>query len=229
MEMKLALDEAKKNAAAAAVELIQADMLVGLGTGSTTVHFIDLLAERCRQGLKITAVASSQRSLDQAKQNGIHIIDIDTLTELDIVVDGADEIDEHKRMIKGGGGALLREKIIASMCKEMVVIVDESKVVKQLGKFPLAIEITPFAWRATIAKLNAKGFEGKLRVGKDQPYITDGGHYIYDICFAKPLSNPEEVNDAIRSIPGVLETGFFFNLAKKVIIGYADGKVKSWN
>jgi ribose 5-phosphate isomerase A len=226
--METSNDIAKKVAGHTAADLIKSGMLVGLGTGSTAAYFIDHLAERCREGLKIRAVATSNRSFERAKEQGIPMIDIDQLESLDVTVDGADEIDLEKRMIKGGGGALLREKIVASMSREMIVVVDSSKVVTQLGKFPLPIEISQYAWKATIAKLKRNGFFGQLRNKEGKTYITDGGNYIYDITFPAPLESPEEVNASIRSIPGVLDTGFFFSLAKKVLIGYPDGTIETW-
>lgn len=220
-------DEGKVAAGKVAADLIQDGMLVGLGTGSTAAHFIDALIARCRAGLNVTAVATSTKSLAQAKAGGIPLVDPDTLTTIDMTVDGADEIDAKKRMIKGGGGALLREKIIATMSREMVVVVDEGKLVDKLGAFPLPIEITPFAFRATISHINRLGYQGKLRSLRDDlPYITDNGNYIYDIHLGLSRDNPEEDEAKIRRIPGVVETGFFFHLAGRVIIGRSDGTVE---
>jgi ribose 5-phosphate isomerase A len=222
------LTEISKMAAAkAAVEYIQPGMRVGLGTGSTTTYFIDFLGKKCQEGLSIEAVCSSIRSQEQAQKLGIPLQDIEKITSLDLTVDGADEVDTQKRLIKGGGGALLREKIVASMSHRMIVIIDENKLVDSLGLFPLPVEIVPFAHQATIAKLNDLGYVGQLRKAKDHtPYHTDNGNYIFDIHLEYPCLNPEKENKIIRSVVGVIETGFFLNLASQIIVGHADGQVE---
>ena len=174
----------KKAVGYKAADFIESGMIVGLGTGSTAKYFIEKLIERKNsESLKIHVVASSLRSLEQAEKGGLPILDINTVTSVDITVDGADEIDAQKRMIKGGGGALLREKIVAAASARMVVIADESKWVKTLGRFPLPIEVMPFGWtatrRAVEAAAQAAGSPGptKLRQGKDgHALVTDGGH-----------------------------------------------------
>lgn len=216
-------DNGKKAAGVAAAELVQDGMLVGLGTGSTAAFFIRHLIERCRQGLKIEAVATSTASYELAKKGGIPLIDINQITSIDFAADGADEIDSQKRMIKGGGGALLREKVVASMSKEWVVIVDSKKWVTRLGKAPLPVEILPFAYRATEAKIEKLGLEGEFRRAQERFFVTENGNYIFDIHFKDFIKHPEELNQQLIQIPGVLETGFFFNLAHQVIIGYPDG------
>lgn len=221
------IDQSKKAAGYAAAELVKKGMKVGLGTGSTAEFFILRLGERCRDGLQITALASSKRSLELARQAGIPLADLEEVTTLDLVVDGADEIDPQRRMIKGGGGALLREKIIAHMGREMIVIIDSTKQVAKLGKFPLAVEIVPFAWHATVQHLNEMQFSGKLRMSKNgDRFITDNGNYIYDISLKEDLGDPLSIDRAIRSVPGAIETGFFFNAVKCVIIGHSDGRVE---
>lgn len=223
-------DSSKVAVGKAAADLVQDGMCIGLGTGSTAKYLIDSLIERCQQGLKITAVATSNRSREQAEKGRIPMIDINTITQLDMVLDGADEVDSKKRLIKGGGGALLREKIVANMSKEMVVIVDESKPVEKLGAFPLPVEIIPFASRATISQINEMEYHGELRQENDQsPYITDGGHYIYDIHCTGFWDDPEKTHLQLIQIPGVVETGFFLGLAGRVLIGYADGRVEQKN
>jgi len=216
----------KEAAGKKAAEFIENNMVVGLGTGSTTAYFISALGKRCRDGLSIKAVATSLSSAEQAKKEGIPLIDLNTLDSIDIDVDGADEIDTKKRMIKGGGGALFREKIIAAMSKEMIVIVDESKVVDHLGEFALPVEISPFGHLATLRHLNDNGLKGTLRQApNNQPFITDNNNYILDIPLTFPCENPEEIHHRICNIPGVIDTGFFFNLAGRVIIGRNDGTV----
>lgn len=215
---------AKRAAGEAAANLVKDGMLVGLGTGSTTAFFIDRLAERCRQGLKITAFATSKKSQQQAKEKGIPLLESNKLERVDLTVDGADEIDPQKRMIKGGGGALLYEKIMASSSNEVVIIIDKGKLVKKLGKMPLPVEIVPFGYRSTLLRMKKLGFDVKMRMSdSNELYLTDGGHYIGDIHFLKPLDNPEQVNQQLLNLPGIIETGFFFHLAGRVIIGYEDG------
>lgn len=219
-------NNAKKAVGKAAASLIADGMIVGLGTGSTAYFFIESLIERCQQGLTITAIATSKRSEDQGRAGGILFSDINQLTTVDIVVDGADEIDFQKRMIKGGGGALVREKIVASMAREMVVIIDESKLVSQLGAFPLPVEVIPFACEATLYKIRQLGYPGVWRSSNGKRYVTDNGNYIVDISFPAPCHEPEKDHAILRSIPGVVDTGFFFNLAGRVLIGKSDGTVE---
>lgn len=208
-------------------KLVQDGMLVGLGTGSTATCFIESLALRCKEGLKITAISSSVKSAELAKARGIPIVGMEKVSVIDLTIDGADEIDPQLRMIKGGGGALLREKIIASSSKEMVAIVDESKCVKNLGAFGLPIEIIPYCYNTTIRKLNDHGFVGALRKNKGNSfYLTDNQNYIFDIKFNPVCRDPIRANADIKSVVGVVETGFFFGIAKRVVIGYADGSTK---
>jgi ribose 5-phosphate isomerase A len=212
-----------------AAKLVKDGMLVGLGTGSTATFFIESLAKRCQEGLKIKAAATSLRSEELARQKGIEIIDTNSITYLDLTIDGADEIDPFLRLIKGGGGALLREKIIATTSKEMVVIADETKLVNDLGAFGLPVEIIPFCFSSTIQKLNNKGFFGNLRMTKThQPYITDNHNFIYDIQFNPVCKDPEYAYEAIRAIVGVVELGFFFNIAKMAIVSFKDGSIKTF-
>jgi ribose 5-phosphate isomerase A len=218
---------AKQAAAKAAAALIQDGMLLGLGTGSTAKFFIDDLIGRCRAGLKISAVATSERSAKQAKAGGIPLYDIERVTMLDMDIDGADEIDSKKRMVKGGGGALLREKILASISREMIVIVDESKIVNQLGAYPLPIEVVPFAHHAILHRVLALGYDAAFRhADNGSLYVSDNGNYIIDIRFPNKCANPEKDDAILRSIPGVVETGFFFNMAGRILIGRRDGSVE---
>jgi ribose 5-phosphate isomerase A len=218
---------AKKAAGQTAAELILEGMLVGLGTGSTAAFFIEALGKRCREGLKISAVATSQQSVRQAQHLGIPLIDPNTVTSLDITVDGADEIDHHKNMIKGGGGALLREKLLAQASKEMIVIIDETKLVDHLGDHPVPIEIAPFVYQSTLHRIEQRGYRGVLRLTRDKdPFITDNGNYIFDIQYTSPILHPEKEHERLKTIAGVIETGLFFHVAKRVVIGYEDGFVK---
>ena len=222
----MSLENAKKVAAEKAAELIQNDMIIGLGTGSTAQFFINKLSSRCQQGLKIHAVATSKQSEMQAKHLGIPLLDISHMTRLDVTVDGADEIDPQKRMIKGAGGALAREKILASMSKEMIVIIDETKKVEKLGKRPLPVEILPFGCMATQKALEKLGYHGKWRLKDGQGfYMTDNLNYVLDIHFDHVREHPEQDHISIKQVPGVVDTGFFFKLAGRVIVGLLNGKV----
>ncbi|MDR2539523.1 MAG: ribose 5-phosphate isomerase A [Chlamydiales bacterium] len=219
-------EEIKKKVGYKAAELIENNMLIGLGTGSTAFYFIERLIQRTHQGLKVEVVASSQQSFIQAKQGGLNLLDIDRLCSLDLTVDGADQIDLKKRMIKGAGGAHVREKMIASMSREMLVIVDESKKVKELGKIKVPVEILPFAIRATIHHIEQAGYKGFLRANVDQSlYVTDNQNYLFDIYFPTYITSPEQEHQKLIQIPGVIDTGFFFNLVKRVITGFFDGQI----
>lgn len=218
---------AKEAAGKKAVDFIEDGMLVGIGTGSTSSYFIRHLAKKCHSGLKIQAVPSSNRSMSLAKSLRIPLADINSIDHLDVTVDGADEIDTEKRMIKGGGGALFREKIIANMSQEMIVIVDSSKRVDYLGKFSLPVEIYPFGYLATIRKLSEAGYSGVIRPDKDKsPLKTDNGNFLFDVALTYPCLNPEPEHHKIKSIPGVIETGFFIHLAGRVIVGYPDQHIE---
>lgn len=223
---QLAQDEIKKIIGHKAASLVEEGMLIGLGTGSTAACFIESLIERCRGGLKVTAVSSSERSLEQARAGGIHTIDFDQNAFLDLTIDGADEIDPRNRMIKGGGGALVREKILATSSRQMIVMVDESKLVSLLGTCPLPVEIIRFGMRATLAKIEKVGYQGKMRLNRDGSlYITDNGNYIFDIHSPEGFPHPEHVHGHLIEIAGVVDTGFFFNLPLRVLIGRGDGSL----
>lgn len=218
--------EMRKRAGIAAVKWIKEGMIVGLGTGLTVSHFIDQLIWRVAEGLQIEVVASSTQSLKQAKKGGIPLADINGITSIDITVDGANEINSQKQMIKGGGGALLREKILANISSDLIIIIDESKIVQKLGKHPLPVEIVPFGTEAIINKIRRLGFHGQLRLyEKNGPLKTDNGNYIYDIYFDSLRDDPEGDHEKLIHIPGVIETGFFFNLVGHVLVGKSDGTV----
>jgi ribose 5-phosphate isomerase A len=225
--LKTPIEEAKKNAGTKAAQLITSGMLVGIGTGTTVLYFIEELGKRCREGsLTIRAVSSSEQTLHLAEEEEIPLLPINEISSVDITVDGADEIDPLKQMIKGGGGALLREKILAHMSHEMVVIIDETKLVTQLGKRNLPVEMIPFGSQATVHQLENMGYRGTWRRDQKHSYlITDNGNYIFDIHFEKLRENPQEDHRAIVHLPGVVNTGFFFNLAGRVIVGFLDGQV----
>lgn len=222
--------EGKKAAAKVAAQLVKSGMQLGLGTGSTSSYFITELGKRCRlEGLEIKAIATSLASQNQAKQEGISLINPDEITFLDLTIDGADEIDSQKRMIKGGGGALLREKIVATMSKEMIVIIDSSKEVDFLGKFPLALEIVPFGYLATFHHLKEKGYQPAVRKNQQgEKIISDNGNYLIDILLSYPCKDPEQEEISLKKIPGIVETGLFLHMAGRVIVGHPDGKTKTY-
>ena len=218
------MDLAKKAAGKKAAEWIESGMIVGLGTGSTSAYFLEALIEK---KLNIQVVSSSEATTKLAIKGGLKVIDINDAPHIDITVDGADEIDAKKRMIKGGGGALLREKILAASSKEMVVIVDESKFVDSVGHTKLPIEIIPYGSSTTKKRVESLGYKTTWRLGKTGAlYLTDNKNLILDLHFLSPPTSPEKENDRIHQIPGVIDTGFFFGLAGRVIIGYANGTVK---
>lgn len=223
----MTLLQAKQSAGAKAAELIQEGMIVGLGTGSTATCFIEALIEKKKKGLFFRAVASSKASADLARTGGIDILDLNSVSTIDLTVDGADEVDLQKRMIKGKGGAHVREKILAVSSKEMIVIIDETKYVSSLGKTPLPVEILPYGAPLTRARLEKCGFQGEWRKNPktNSLFITENGNLLLDISFTSPLSHPEEIELKIRRHPGVVDTGFFFGIAGRIIIGYQDGKV----
>lgn len=216
--------EAKIAAGARAVELIKDGMIVGLGSGSTAERFIESLIKSKR---KVTTVSSSRASADLAKKGGLEVLDINSVSHIDITVDGADEIDPKKRMIKGGGGAHVREKILASASNEMVVIVDQTKLVPTIGTKKLPIEILFYGSPATRSKIEQLGHPTKWRMKEDGTlFVSDNGNLILDLYFDSPPESPEELHIALIQIPGVVDTGFFFNLAGRVIIGFPNGKTE---
>lgn len=219
----------KREAAARAVAEITSGMKVGLGTGSTARHFVDLLGERVAKGLDIVGVPTSEATAEQARQCGIPLSDLDTLGRLDVTVDGADELDGDLNLIKGGGGALLREKIVAASSDAMIVIADGSKVVETLGRFPLPIEVNRFGLGATrhaiagvMVRHQAQG-ELKLRqTPAGDPFQTDGGHLILDAFFGR-ISQPEALSIELLNIPGVVQHGLFLNMCRKAYIATPNG------
>lgn len=218
------MDCAKKAAGRLAAEWIEPEMIVGLGTGSTATFFIQALIEK---DLKIQAVASSEASAILAKKGGIRVVDINDVPHIDITVDGADEIDLKKRMIKGGGGAHTREKILAASSKELVIIIDESKLVPSIGKAKLPIEITRYGSASTKKRLELLGYFTTWRVDAyGSPFVTDNQNLILDIHFSSPPLSPEGEEETIIRVPGVIETGFFFHLVGRVIVGSANGSTR---
>lgn len=222
----LTQDEIKDLLGKKAAELPQTGMVVGLGTGTTAQRFILHLAARCKAGLSITAVASSEHSAQLAKDHNIPLIPIDKVTAIDLTIDGADEIDGQRRMIKGGGGALLREKIVAYASRKVVILADATKVSEHLGHRRLPVEVVPFGSELTRRHIEALGLSSTWRTDKQgRLWKTDNGNYILDISFPGLLKNPEIEECRIVAIPGIVETGFFFDLADEALIGHPDGKI----
>lgn len=219
----------KREAAARALDFVRPGMRLGLGTGSTVRHFVDLLARRVRAGCDVVGVPTSEATRAQAEELGVPLTTLDETPQLDLTVDGADEIGPHLSLIKGGGGALLREKIVAAASGSMIVIADESKLVPTLGRFPLPVEVVPFGLAATRLKIEAAakaaGAPGSalLRRGKDgNPFVTDGGHWILDAALER-IADPISLADRLAAIPGVVEHGLFLGLAHMAILAGPGG------
>jgi ribose 5-phosphate isomerase A len=217
-------DEAKQRVAERAVEFVEDGMAVGLGTGTTATLFIRELGKRVQQGLKIRCVASSDASHQLGLSLGMAVTTLDELPELDLYIDGADEVGPELALIKGGGGALLREKIVASAAKQFIVVADSSKLVQRLGKFPLPVEVIKMALPLVEPKLAALGLNPKQRRAKngDEPYLTDEGNYILD-CACDVIEDPEVTAAEIRNIVGVVEHGLFLGMATLALVAGEDG------
>jgi ribose 5-phosphate isomerase A len=221
----LSLDDAKRLAAAKALELVTPGMRLGLGTGSTAAHFVKLLGARVAEGLDVICVPTSERTRMAAEQLAIPLTTLDAMPELDLTIDGADEFDGELRLIKGGGGALLREKIVATASRCMIAITDSSKFVTTLGKFPLPVAVNRFGLevtrRAIMAAAKACGCEGEVLLRQSPggvPFVSDDGHFIVD-CFFGAIPRPEDLADRLAAIPGAVEHGLFIGIAKGVISG----------
>ena len=218
----LSADESKRQAALRSMEYVKDGMRVGLGTGTTSKHVLELLGERVRAGLQIVGVPTSRAAAELARQQGIELGTFAEVGELDIAIDGADEVGPELALIKGGGGALLHEKIVATAAREFVVVVGEGKVVAMLGRFPLPVEVVPFAGPLVEAKLAQMGGSPVLRSNGDEPYLTDEGNWIFD-CHFGSIPNPRKTAAELRAIVGVVEHGLFLDTATRVIVADAQG------
>ena len=217
---------AKQLAAEKAVSFLDNGMTVGLGTGTTAYWAIEKIGEKVKkEGWNIKAIATSVVSEEQARGLGIPIFDFSTIKSIDITIDGADEVNPKLQLIKGGGGALLREKIVATNSKQMIVVADESKWVETLGKFPLPVEVVHFGWERTFDKLQMLGCEAKRRMKGTVPYITDNGNYIVDCAFGE-IKDPPLLQELINAITGVVDNGLFVHIASKLVLGLNNGETR---
>lgn len=219
----------KRAAAAAALKFVEPGMRLGLGTGSTAAWLVKLLGERARSGFDVFCVATSTRTRDLAEECGVRTGALDEAGWLDLTIDGADEFDDALNLIKGGGGALLQEKIVAAASDRMIVITDVSKHVDILGAFPLPVEVVPFGWEVTRSILqdmaeaeDVSGSQVSLRMNRDRPFVTDEGHYILDMHLRR-IGDPARLSLKLNRVPGVVENGLFISMADAIVIGRDDG------
>lgn len=227
------IDTAKFVAAKRAVEFVEDGMRVGLGTGSTAAWMVRCLGERIREeGLKVTGVPTSTRTAELARQVGVHVTSLDEARWLDLTIDGTDEYDADLCLIKGGGGALLQEKIVATASDQMVVIADPTKQVESLGAFPLPVEVIPFGWQTTkalveemLVSMDVLGQRSTLRMNGAAPYMTDEGNHIIDLHLQR-IGNPRQLSLVLNQVPGVVENGLFIDICDVVVIGHGDGRVE---
>ena len=212
----------KQVAGERAASYVQTDTIVGLGTGSTAYFALKKLGERVSEGLSITGVPTSQQSHDLAREFGIPLADFGNIERIDLTIDGADEVDGAFNLTKGGGGALLREKIVATASVREIIVADESKMCPSLGAFPLPVEVTPFGWQITLTHLAGLGCDPLLREVDNEPFVTDNGNYIVDCPFGS-IDEPKVLEGLVNGIPGVVDCGLFCGLAHHIIIGKPDG------
>lgn len=215
-------DNQKKRAAEEAVKFVEDGMTLGLGTGSTVFYFLHALAKRMKQGLSIRGVSTSEKTTRLASELGIPLMKLGDTEGLDLTIDGADEVDERLQGIKGGGGALLLEKIVASYSKYNIWIVDASKRVKQLGKFPLPVEVVPLALKPVEQLFLQKGWNPQLRLQGESPFLTDSHNVILDLHL-QSITDPAALAAELNAVPGVVEHGLFLGIAQKVIVGEENG------
>jgi len=215
-------EDLKRAAAEKALELVQDGMLLGLGSGSTVRYFTEGVGRLVAAGMKVRGVPTSRATAELAAEHGIPIV-TELVGSIDLAVDGADEVDSNLNLIKGRGGALFREKLVAAAAKRFIVVVDESKVVKQLGVGVLPVEVLPFLWRTTAERLTALGVSLVLRGGEETPYVTDNGNVILDLTVADGIASPEELSRELKTVTGVVEHGLFVGMTDTVIVADEDG------
>jgi ribose 5-phosphate isomerase A len=215
-------DQLKKIAGEKAAEGIRDGMTIGLGTGSTVYFTIRRVGELVKDGLRVRAIPTSRQTEKLALENGIELCTFADVERLDLTIDGADEINPQLDLIKGGGGALLWEKLVAASSDRLIVVADESKCVETLGKFPLPVEIVPFAWQTTARRIEKLNIELSMRMSGEQPFVTDNGNYILDCCCGS-IDNPAELHNNLKVLTGVVETGLFIGMAKTAVIAGESG------
>ncbi len=226
------IDKAKFVAAKRAADMVEDGMRLGLGTGSTTAWLVRCLAQMVQEdGLRISAVPTSARTAHMARELGLNVVTLDDAKWLDLTIDGADEFDHDLNLIKGGGGAHLQEKIVATASDQMVVIADAGKAVDTLGAFPLPVEVLPFGWQTsqalleeTLVSMDVLGRTSTLRMNGSDPFISDEGNYILDLHLNR-IGNARQLALVLNQIPGVIENGLFIDICDRVVIGHGDGTV----
>jgi ribose 5-phosphate isomerase A len=217
--------KAKKLTGEKAAEYIEDGMIIGLGTGSTAYYAIKKVGELVRNGLKVKAVPTSKETAELAAAEGIELVELADVESLDLTIDGADEVDPDFNLIKGGGGALLREKIVASATDKLIIVVDESKMVENLGAFPLPVEVTPFSWQYTQRMIEKFSCSSEIRKKDGEIFVTDNANYILDCNFGK-IEDPVKIAVELNKLPGVVENGIFAEMAEIIVVGYNDGHVE---
>ncbi|WP_276480216.1 ribose-5-phosphate isomerase RpiA [Paraflavitalea pollutisoli] len=223
----LSPNDIKKITGEAAARIVQSGMTVGIGTGSTAYWLIMALGQQVKAGLDIRCVPTSTHTAQLAAEQSIPLTTLNEVDNIDMTIDGADEIDPAGQLIKGGGGALLQEKMVAAASRELVIIADHTKLVSQLGAFPLPVEIIPFGWKQVQQRIETLyRTKSALRLKDQQPLVTDHGHYILDVHFQQ-IEDPAFLNTLLNTIPGVVDNGLFIDMATQSIIGYPDGSVKT--
>lgn len=217
------INQEKRLAAERSLQYVHDGMCLGLGSGATAAIMLELLGQRVRDGLRVRGVPTSETSRDLAQREGIPLIDFDQVSQLDLTIDGADEVDPQRNLIKGGGGALLREKIVASLSRHVVIIVDSHKQVPQLGAFPLPVEVVQFAWKPLAERLADLNGKPVLRLDEDgQPYKTDEQNFILDCAFGR-IDDPVALAARLDAMPGVVDHGLFIDFNPTVIVGHGNG------
>ena len=223
----LTKDETKKLAATNAISYVQQHMTIGIGTGSTVYWFIQELARRVKEGLVCSCVPTSNATDVLAKQLGIPMLELNDVQKINVTIDGADEIDMELQLIKGGGGALLQEKMVAAASDTLVIIADSGKLVKQLGGFPLPVEVIPYGWKQVQQHIQSTySITSALRTKDEKLFITDHGHYILD-CHFQQINEAAKLAVSLNSIPGVVENGLFIQMAAAAVIAYPDGSIQT--
>jgi ribose 5-phosphate isomerase A len=212
----------KRIAGEKAADYVKEGMILGLGTGSTAYYAMNAIGRLVKEGMLLRAVPTSRTTELQARSLGIPLLSIDEVERIDLIIDGVDEIDRNFNAIKGGGGALYREKVVASLAEEVIWIMDDSKLVDAIGKFPLPVEVAQYGYRQAMGRMERYGLHPALRMQNQSPYITDNGNYIIDLHLDAPM-NIEYVCNCLSSVVGVLEHGLFIKICKRILVGCADG------